>query len=447
MKVQLSQTLSPRGAATRRAGLERPRAMRAARLLAGFLLVLLEIGSCLFQGIRRLGLAGDDRLDHLDHDVLEALVVLEERLRTTIADTVDERLPEGILLLELVNLRRRTQRGEAGAALQLVFTLRAWRRDELGEFDRLVLDAGTLEDGKAVGYEQRARALSSRAERQRRYAPVDLGFLEAIGCARTCLKHADLAVEEDGAHFVLLVGRRAFDRVRCNVLIGLQSCQHFRAVEDDLVAVDDLAVVAVNPVQELVHGVVEGLGRQAVAGNAGLFLDRLGVGDFLSPSCRRLFRIEASLLEEVLVPVERLGREGDRHAPLLATRGHGTNYTGIIGLLFVVRHRDRNDQIVLGELLERTRADIGHGDRRAGGSERRCLVLALFPADDFRLDGPARILVLPLLDIFHMDRVDAVAAIDPADFLVGGMGRHGAKRGGAEQGQRKQTRFEMECHV
>ena len=93
------------------------------------------------RGDGRLSRAGDNRLDHLDHDVLEALVILEQRLRTTKGNAVDKWLPGRICLDELVNLGRRTQWGEAGAALQLIFALRNRRGDELGEFCRLLLDA------------------------------------------------------------------------------------------------------------------------------------------------------------------------------------------------------------------------------------------------------------------------------------------------------------------
>ncbi|MNX85233.1 hypothetical protein D3C86_1170630 [compost metagenome] len=198
---------------------------------------------------------------------------------------------------------------------------------------------------------------------------------------------------------------------------------------------------------ELVHGVVEGLGGQTITGDAGLFLDLLGKGDLFSPGLRRHFRIETGLLEEVLVPIERLGREGDGHTPLRILEGNRVDDVRIIGLLFVFGHRHRNDEVVLCELLQRARTDIGHGDRSAGGSERGCLVLALRPADDFRNDLPAGILAFPFLDVFFMDGVHLVAAIDPADLLVGGVCRHRAKGSGTgkcEGAKRKSVMFQ--CH-
>src|SRR5690606_24946704 len=61
----------------------------------GPLLVLLKLGSGRFQRGLRLGLAGDDRLDHFDHGVLQTDIVGEQRLGTTIFDAVQERLPIG----------------------------------------------------------------------------------------------------------------------------------------------------------------------------------------------------------------------------------------------------------------------------------------------------------------------------------------------------------------
>lgn len=110
--------------------------------------------------------------------------------------------------------------------------------------------------------------------------------------------------------------------------------------------------------------------------------------------------------------------------------GDRVDDVGVIGFLFVFGHRHRNDQIVLRELLQRARTDIGHGNRRAGGCKRGGLVLALLPADNLRHDFPACVLAFPFLDVFFMDGVHLVAAIDPADLLVGGMCHHRAKGGG-----------------
>lgn len=58
--------------------------------------------------------------------------------------------------------------------------------------------------------------------------------------------------------------------------VGLESGKNLRAVGLDVaLVVDDRAVVGVNPMHELVHRVVEGLGWQTIARNARLFLDRL----------------------------------------------------------------------------------------------------------------------------------------------------------------------------
>lgn len=47
---------------------------------------------------------------------------------------------------------------------------------------------------------------------------------------------------------------------------------------------------------ELMHGVVEGLGGQAVAGDAGLLLDLLGGGDLLGPGLGRVSEVETGRL-------------------------------------------------------------------------------------------------------------------------------------------------------
>ena len=184
------------------------------------------------------------------------------------------------------------------------------------------------------------------------------------------LDHRHLAVEPDGAHLVLLVGGRTLLGVGHHRLVGLERRQHLGTVHHDVaVGVDDLAVVGVNPVQELVHRVVEGLRREPEARDAGLLLDLLGEGDLLVPGLRRRLRIEPGLLEEVLVPVERLGREGDRHAPLGAVGGHRVDDVGIVGRLLLVGHRHLDDQVVGRELLQRARADIG--ERRPACRRRR----------------------------------------------------------------------------
>lgn len=68
------------------------------------LLERLDFASSLLERRFRLGLTRDHGLDHLDHRVLEALIVGEERLGTTIADAVDQGLPVRILGDELVDL-------------------------------------------------------------------------------------------------------------------------------------------------------------------------------------------------------------------------------------------------------------------------------------------------------------------------------------------------------
>ena len=166
------------------------------------------------------------------------------------------------------------------------------------------------------------------------------------------------------------------------------------------------------------HGVVEGLGDDTETGGAGLFLDLLGEGDFLGKGLRRRLGIETCGGEEILVPVERLGRERDRDAPLLSVRRHRFNDEGVVGFLLVLGVFDRHDEVVRGKLLQRARADIGQPDRGAGGCQRRHLVLALVPADDFRRDLEAGILGFPLLDEIGMRRLHLVAAGNEGDGLV-----------------------------
>ena len=134
--------------------------------LGGPLLVLLELGSGLFQGSLGFGFAGHDGLDHFDHDVLQTDIVGEQRLGTTELDAVQERLPIGLLGNEIgrVGLER-TQRGQALGHFGIPLTLTVG--EELGEADGLVLNAGALEDGERIGDQQRAGTLGIRAERER----------------------------------------------------------------------------------------------------------------------------------------------------------------------------------------------------------------------------------------------------------------------------------------
>ncbi len=177
------------------------------------------------------------------------------------------------------------------------------------------------------------------------------------------------------------------------------------------------------------HGVVEGLGDETVTGRIGVLGDLLGESDLFFPGLGRSLGIETGFLEQVLVPVESLGGEGHRNAPLGAVEGDGVGHVVVVLGLFLVRHRDGDDQVVHGELLEGARADIGQGNRGAGGGEGGHLVLALAPADHFRRDLEAGVLGFPLGEVFGVAGGQFVTAVDEGDFLDvlgdGGRGRAG----------------------
>lgn len=58
--------------------------------------------------------------------------------------------------------------------------------------------------------------------------------------------------------FVLFIGGCVFDRVGCDVFVGLKGGEYFWVVGYDFVVVDYFVVVGVNLMYELVYGVVEG---------------------------------------------------------------------------------------------------------------------------------------------------------------------------------------------
>src|SRR3569832_756469 len=128
------------------------------------LLERLDVGGGLGQRSLRLSLASHDRLHHGDEGVLHALVVLEQRLGSTVADAVEERLPARVFLDEVSYTRDRTERRQAVRLLvgELVLVV----GQELGEIHRLVFHTGALEDGKAIGDQQRARAYRRRTSRE-----------------------------------------------------------------------------------------------------------------------------------------------------------------------------------------------------------------------------------------------------------------------------------------
>src|SRR5690606_457983 len=97
-------------------------------------------------------------------------------------------------------------------------------------------------------------------------------------------------------------------------------------------------------------------------------------------------------------------------------------------------HRNGNDEVIEGELLERARADIGQRNGGAGSGERGHLVLALTPAHDFGNDLEAGIGGFPFGDVFGVAGSQLIAAVDEGDFLhVLGEGR-GTRR---DQGQQR----------
>ncbi len=190
--------------------------------------------------------------------------------------------------------------------------------------------------------------------------------------------------------------------------------------------------------EELVHGVVEGLGDKAITGSVGVLGDLLGESDLFFPGLGRGVRIKAGFLEQVLVPEQGLGRERHRNAPLGAVEGDGIGHVVVVGGLFLVGHRHRNDQVVLGELLEGTRADIGQGDRGAGSGQRGHLVLALAPAHDLGHDLVAGIGSFPLGEVVGIAGGQFVTAVDEGDFLVLGKSRRGSA-GQSQHGHGHQT--------
>src|SRR5690606_19034239 len=140
-----------------------PPPLRATARSGRNLLVLLEFGSGLFQGSLGLRLAGHDRLDHFDHDILQTDIVGEQRLGTTELDAVEERLPVGLLGDQIGRSGfERTQRGQALGHFGIPLALAIGQ--ELGEADGLVFNAGALEDGERIGDQQRAGTLGIRAE-------------------------------------------------------------------------------------------------------------------------------------------------------------------------------------------------------------------------------------------------------------------------------------------
>ena len=228
--------------------------------------------------------------------------------------------------------------------------------------------------------------------------------------------HAQLAGRERRLVVRLLVGQRR-DRHRLvadiHVVGRLQRLLALRAVEPDLVIgrvgfgfVEHAAAVGPKLRHEAVRRVAGVLaGDEAVAGDAELVVDLLGVGDDVVPGRRRLVGIEPGALEDVGVPDERhrliVGGDAVGHA----VPGHGLHGAGpeILGRISDILGLERLQIALGGELgaaqdlqADRHRRGIAE-QRRAELVEKVVIGEGLFLERDVRIgraEGLEEILVV-----------------------------------------------------